>query len=65
MAFSSAAEEIGRWAERCRMWADGARTREQRVMLHSLEMVLSKAAMEAQQELGPEQFSPPLAHTKS
>ncbi len=65
MALSSAAEEISRWAERCRIWADGARTREQRVMLHSLEMVLSKAAMEAQQELGPEQFPPPLVRSKS
>jgi hypothetical protein len=65
MAFSSAAKEISQWAERCRIWADGARTREQRVMLHSLEMVLSKAALEARQELDPEQFPAPFAHTKS
>jgi hypothetical protein len=65
MAFSSAAEEISQWAERCRVWADGALTREQRLMLHSLEMVLSKAAMEAQQAANPEQFPGPLAGTKS
>ena len=65
MAFSSAAKEIGQWAERCRAWADAARTREQRVMLHSLEMVLSKAAMEAQQELQEAQFPAPFAPTKS
>lgn len=65
MAFGSAAEEISQWAERCRVWADAARTREQRLMLHSLEMVLSKAAMEAQQELSTVPFPPPLAPTKS
>ena len=65
MAFSSAAEEISQWAERCRVWADAARTREQRLMLHSLEMVLSKAAVEAQQELNETQFPPPFAPSNS
>jgi len=49
--FSSAAEEITLWAERCRIWACGARTVEQRVMLRSLEELLSQAALDADQDL--------------
>ncbi|HEX4409718.1 MAG TPA: hypothetical protein VH206_13180 [Xanthobacteraceae bacterium] len=62
MALSSAAKEISQWAERCRTWATAARTREQKIMLHSLEMVLSKAAAEAEDTEG---LSRPFAMTKS
>ena len=62
MPLSSAAEEISQWAERCRAWATTARTREQQIMLHSLEMLLSKAAVEAQDTEG---LSRPFAMTKS
>ena len=51
---NSAAKEIGQWAERCRVWAEGARTAEQRAMLESLETVLSQAAKDAQRELHPD-----------
>ena len=62
--FRSAAEEISQWADQCRRWANGARTREQRLTLQSLERLLSQAAMEAEQGL--EMNSPrPLAPTKS
>ncbi len=49
--FKSAADEIGHWADQCRRWAHGARTREQRVTLLSLEMLLSQAAAEAEDSL--------------
>jgi hypothetical protein len=48
---NSAAEEISLWAERCRIWACGARTAEQRLMLRSLEELLSQAALDADQDL--------------
>ena len=48
---NSAAEEISQWAERCRVWAEGARTAEQRAMMQSLESVLSQAAKDAQRNL--------------
>ncbi len=43
----SAAEEIGEWADQCRRWAKGARTREQRSTLMGLEKLLQDAALEA------------------
>jgi len=49
--FKSAAEEISQWADQCRRWARGARTREQRLTLQSLERLLHDAAMEAEEEL--------------
>ncbi len=49
--FKSAAEEISQWADQCRRWARGARTREQRVTLQSLEKLLHDAAIEAEEEL--------------
>ena len=45
--FKSAAEEISEWADQCRRWARGARTREQRSTLMSLEKLLQDAAIEA------------------
>jgi hypothetical protein len=45
--FKSAAEEIGEWADQCRSWAKGARTREQRSTLMSLQKLLQDAALEA------------------
>jgi len=48
--FKSAAEEIGQWADQCRRWAKGARTREQRLTLQSLERLLNDAAIEAEQD---------------
>ena len=45
--FKSAAEEIGQWADQCRRWARGARTREQQLTLMSLEKLLQDAATEA------------------
>jgi len=49
--FKSAAQEIGHWADQCRRWAKGARTREQRLTLQSLEKLLHDAALEAEEEL--------------
>jgi len=49
--FKSAADEISQWADQCRRWAGGARTREQRLTLLSLERLLDDAAIEAEQEL--------------
>jgi hypothetical protein len=51
---NSAAEEISQWAERCRLWARGARTPEQRALLEGLENVLSQAAKDAQRDLHPD-----------
>ncbi|HEY1982438.1 MAG TPA: hypothetical protein VGH13_20370 [Xanthobacteraceae bacterium] len=51
---NSAAEEISQWAERCRIWARGARTPEQRALLEGLENVLSQAAKDAQRDLHPD-----------
>lgn len=61
---NSAAKEIGQWAVRCRIWAEGARTAEQRAMLEGLESVLSQAAKDAQRELHPESL-PACKPTKS
>jgi hypothetical protein len=49
--FKSAAEEISQWADQCRRWATGARSREQRLTLQSLERLLDDAAIEAEQDL--------------
>jgi hypothetical protein len=57
--FKSAAEEISQWADQCRRWASGARTREQRATLRSLEKLLLDAAIEAEQELEPAAPRPP------
>jgi hypothetical protein len=65
MSRESVTAEINEWAERCRLWATGARTREQRIMLHSLEMVLSRAAMEAEPKLDINGFPGPFAPTQS
>lgn len=48
--FKSAAEEMSQWADQCRRWARGARTREQRSTLQSLEKLLHDAAIEAEEE---------------
>jgi hypothetical protein len=45
----SAAEEMSQWADQCRRWAKGARTREQRLTLQSLERLLDDAAADAEQ----------------
>jgi hypothetical protein len=50
--FKSAAEELNQWADQCRRWARGARTREQRLTLQSLERLLDDAAIEAEQDPG-------------
>lgn len=47
----SAAAELTHWADQCRRWARGARTREQRLTLQSLERILDDAAIEAELEL--------------
>jgi hypothetical protein len=59
--FESVAEEIGHWADRCQVWAQGARTREQRSMLQSLERLLSQAAADAQRDLD---LNTPIVPTK-
>jgi len=60
--FKSAAEEIGQWADQCRRWARGAHTLEQRMMLQSLERILSQAALDAEDgldvECAPRQLAP-------
>ena len=57
--FKSAAEEISQWADQCRRWAKGARTREQRLTLQSLERLLDDAAIEAEQEFERERAARP------
>jgi hypothetical protein len=47
----SAAEELSQWADQCRRWAKGARTREQRLTLQSLERLLDDAAIEAEHDV--------------
>lgn len=49
--FKSAADEISQWADQCRRWANGARTREQRSTLASLGRLLRDAAIDAEDEL--------------
>jgi hypothetical protein len=46
----SAAEEIGQWADQCRRWARGARTKEQRLTLQHWERMFSLAAIEAEED---------------
>ena len=60
--FKSAAEELNQWADQCRRWAKGARTREQRLTLQSLERLLDDAAIEAEQDAGE---NAPLAPTQA
>ena len=48
--FKSAADEISQWADQCRRWARGARTKEQRRTLMQWERLFSEAALEAEQE---------------
>lgn len=50
--FKSAAEELNQWADQCRRWAKGARTREQRLTLQGLERLLDDAAIEAECDPG-------------
>jgi hypothetical protein len=59
--FKSAAEELGQWADQCRRWARGAHTREQRLVLQSLERILSQAALEAEDGLDIKRAPRPLA----
>ena len=56
----SAAAEMSEWADRCRRWARAAHSREQRLMLQSLERLLSEAALEAEDDLDIEPDSRPL-----
>lgn len=56
--FDSAAEEISQWAERCRAWAVGARTGEQRSILLGLEKILSQAAEDAERNLDSDRLIP-------
>jgi hypothetical protein len=62
--FKTAADEISEWADQCRRWASGARTREQRLTLQSLERLLEDAAFDAEQEWDAD-ASPPVAPIKS
>jgi len=50
--FKSAAQELGEWADRCRRWARRAQSNEQRLMLQSLERLLSQAEFEAEDNCG-------------
>ena len=50
--FKSAAEELGEWADRYRRWARRAQSNEQRLMLQSLERLLSQAEFEAEDNCG-------------
>jgi hypothetical protein len=59
--FKSAAEELGQWADQCRRWARGAHTRDQRLVLKSLERILSQAALEAEDGLDIKRAPRPLA----
>jgi len=63
--FKSAAQEIGQWADQCRRWARGARTREQRLMLLNLEHLLSQAALEAEDSAEIDGVLRPMASRKS
>ncbi len=63
--FKSAAEEIGEWADRCRLWARSARSREQRQMLQSWERLFSQAEIEAEENLGCGYGATPRAPRKS
>jgi hypothetical protein len=56
----SAAAEMSEWADRCRRWARAAHSREQKLMLQSLERLLSEAALEAEDDLDTEPDSRPL-----
>ena len=62
--FKSAAEEISQWADQCRRWAREARSRDQRLMLHNLERLLSQAALDAEDALDVDRLRP-FASTKS
>jgi len=63
--FKSAAQEIGQWADQCRRWARGARTREQKLMLLNLEHLLSQAAIEAEDSAEIDGVLRPMASRKS
>jgi hypothetical protein len=58
--WKSAAAEMSEWADRCRRWARAAHSREQKLMLQSLERLLSEAALEAEDDLDIERDSRPL-----
>jgi hypothetical protein len=63
--FKSAAVEIGQWADQCRRWARGARTREQKLMLQNLERLLSQAALDAEDDIETDCAFRPLVSRKS
>jgi hypothetical protein len=63
--FKSAVEELGQWADQCRRWARAAHTREQRLMLQSLERLLSQAALETEDGLDISHAPRPLAPKNS
>jgi tRNA C32,U32 (ribose-2'-O)-methylase TrmJ len=63
--FKSAAEEIDQWADQCRRWAGSARTREQKLMMHNLQRLLSRAALDAEDMHETDCVLRPIAAAKS
>jgi hypothetical protein len=63
--FKSAAEEISQWADQCRRWARGARTKEQRLTLQHWERLFSQAAIDAEQDFDIAYSPSPRAPTQS
>ena len=63
--FKSAAEEISQWADQCRSWGRQARTRDQKLMLQSLERILTQAALDAEDALDVAYGLHPLASSRS
>jgi hypothetical protein len=63
--FRSAAEEISQWADQCRRWARGARTKEQLLTLQHWERLFSLAAADAEEDFELGYRSSPHAPTKS
>jgi len=63
--FKSAAEEISQWADQCRRWARGARSKEQRLTLQHWEQLFSQAAIDAEQDFNIGYSPSPRAPTQS
>jgi hypothetical protein len=63
--YKSAAEEISDWADRCRRWARGARTKEQRLTLQRWERLFNEAAVDAEQDPELAYSAKPQAPTRS
>ncbi|HXQ84862.1 MAG TPA: hypothetical protein VN769_12440 [Xanthobacteraceae bacterium] len=63
--FKSAADEISVWADQCRRWARGARTKEQLLTLQHWERLFRLAATEAEEDFDLGYQSSPQAPTKS